>query len=517
MCNQAETLWLVFNGEIYNHPQLSYELKALGHVYKSECDAETIIHAWAEWGKDCLQKFRGIFSFVIWDSRTSKVFAARDHLGVKPFYYSQDSDSLIIASQPRAILKMKNFSTKVDESSFADYLFFGVVPHDRAAFENVNKLPPGHYLSYENGVLEVNRYWDVSYQPEITDFEEAKYELSTTLEEAVSLQLMSDVPYGTYLSGGIDSSLITAIAASKSDSSLPSLSIGFNEKKLNELPYARLVANYCGTDQREKVLDYSAAMGVVQDMVEIHDEPYALGAALPLIHLARFTQEQNLKVVLAGDGADELFAGYHHYDRIADSLNHSRLCYQPHEAFIHEKGDIRMPGKAVKEALITGSQWRYDKFLGNTGIAVLDTQLLDLRSYLPDEILMKVDRASMAFGVEVRVPFLDQRLVELAFKIDHRLIYKAGERKALLKSVAQDWLPDTVLTQRKKGFSIPMRNWMLRPDNWLRMYSAVRNGALADHNLIDRDAFNRKGFFLPAKWLWKYYVAELWAQRWIDG
>lgn len=514
MSNEDGNVWLTFNGEIYNHPQLSRELISLGHKYQSSCDAETIIHAWEEWGNDCVRRFRGIFAFTIWDMKSGDVFCARDHLGVKPFYYADLPDALLVASLPRAFLAMDKFAPKVEEASFADYLFYGIVPHDKSVFKNVKKLPPGHCLTYRNGKIEISSYWQLQYQADIVDFEEAKQEISKTLVEAVSLQLMSDVPYGTYLSGGIDSSLITSIATHLSGRCIPSITVGFKQEKFNEVPYAKRVAEHCGAKLQVEMLGYSTAMNLVQDLIEAHDEPYALGAGIPLMFIAKCTQQQQLKVILAGDGADELFAGYHHYDQMADTKN-TYQAYQPHEAMVHDQKDLRMLGSALKEAITNGPEWRYNRFVGTTGNSVLDAQLLDSQTYLPDEILMKVDRASMAYGVEVRVPFLDQQLVELVFRIDHKLIYRAGDRKALLKAVAKKWLPKSVLTQRKKGFSAPIRRWSLHPSNWLRMYFTIRNGALADLNLINADEFSLKGLALPPEWMWKYYIAELWARRWI--
>ncbi|MFT5465342.1 MAG: asparagine synthase (glutamine-hydrolyzing) [Verrucomicrobiales bacterium] len=512
MCNETGDVWLTYNGELYNHETLRTELERLGHRYNSTCDAETIIHAYEEWGDQCVLRFRGIFAFAIWDSRTGRLFCARDHLGVKPFYYLKTSEALIFGSQPKAICAAPNFKPKADPSAFADYLFFGIVPHDRALFEGVKKLPPGHQLVYEDGSIAVKQYWKVQYQPEIRDFDEAVSLVGDALESAVSLQLMSDVPYGSYLSGGIDSSLITAIAAKSSGSRIPSITVGFDDKKRDERPFAQLVADHCQTDHHENVLNYKTAMGLVDELAEIYDEPYALGAALPLVFIAKKTRELGLKVVLAGDGADELFAGYRHYDQM-QSASDPYASYQPHEAFIHTREEMRMAGSAIPDDC--QPEWRFRQFYPNGLPSTPAAQVLDAKTYLPDEILVKVDRATMAEGVEARVPFLDPNLVELAFKIDSSLTYRAGERKALLKAVARKWLPDSVLTQRKKGFSIPIRRWLLRPANWLRMVKTVWGGMLIELKLIDGAQFKRKGAFLPPVWLWKLYIAELWARRWL--
>ncbi|MEM7012862.1 MAG: asparagine synthase (glutamine-hydrolyzing), partial [Verrucomicrobiota bacterium] len=471
---------------------------------RSNCDAETIIHAYEEWGDDCVLRFRGILAFAIWDQRSRRLFCARDHLGVKPFYYKSSKTGLSFASQPKALAS----DFRVDPQAFADYLFYGIVPHDRGVFEAVHKLPPGHRLVYDHGALSVEKYWEVAYRPEIKDADEAAAELTSVLENSVTMQLMSDVPYGTYLSGGIDSSLITAIAAEKSDVVIPTITVGFNEKKRDERPFARIVADHCKTRHHEAILDYRSAMNLVGELADVYDEPYALGASLPMVFVAKETQRNDLKVVLAGDGADELFAGYRHYDRMAEGGE-----YRPHESMIQTREELLMAGDAISADWNPG--WRFREFFPILDDPVAAARVLDANTYLPDEILSKVDRATMAASVEARVPFLDPQLVELAFQIDNKVMYQAGERKALLKNVARKWLPDEVLTQRKKGFSIPFLRWMMRPMNWLKMYRTVNGGMLTELQLIDGDAFKRRGAFLPAVWLWKFYVAELWARRWL--
>ena len=515
MSNEDQSVWLTFNGEIYNHRSLSTELIELGHVYKSKCDAETVIHAWEEWGEECLLRFRGIFSFAIWDSNTQTVFCARDHLGVKPFYYQENDETLIVASQPRAFLKNPQFRAEIDANAFVDYLYFGIIPDDKSIFLGVKKLPPGSSLKYSAGKITVKKYWDVKYKPTIFEYEEAKHDLGAAIEDAVNMQLMSDVPYGTFLSGGIDSGLITAMAAKHSRHQIPSITVGFDSKKRDEREYARIVANYAKTRHTEAVFNYETARRLFRETAEVFDEPYALGAGLPLMFISEKTQELGLKVMLAGDGADELFAGYNCYDEIAAQSTEPYVTYTPHEAYLKSKDELRVLGTRSIRAVRDGPEWRYHKFLGTTNNEVLDTQILDSRTYLPDEILTKVDRASMAYGIEVRVPFLDPKLVELAFSIDHKLIYRNGERKALLKDIASNFLPSEAITRRKKGFSIPFWRWMLRPQQWFHMFNTVKNGALVESDLINREQFKREGLFLTPSWLWKLYVAEIWAERWI--
>jgi asparagine synthase (glutamine-hydrolysing) len=542
MANEEENVWLTFNGEIYNHPSLRIELEAAGHQYRSNSDSETIIHAYEEWGQDCVRRFRGIFSFAIWDERSQTLYCARDHLGVKPFYYASDGDEFIFASQPRAILKSPNYSPTIDHQGFADYLSYGIVPHDRAAFRGMAKLPPASMLTLkQDGSYSIAKYWTVRYQPEINDFDEAVEQIQSHLESSVSMQLMSDVPVATYLSGGIDSSLISAISTERYSHRMQSLTIGFHERASDERPYARLAADHIGTNHIDQVLTREDAIGLIETFVDAYDEPYALGAAFPLLCIAKLTQSLGIKVILAGDGADELFAGYLHYDQFEQlySQNHCRHgsampsgfkpfmrkligktfdpvshYFVPREGILRRKQQASLLHPDVLQSVDEDTCWRTRKFFRPDVRAVTAGQLIDIHTYLPDEILTKVDRATMAFGVEARVPFLDPQLVELAFSIVPEVQYRGGERKAAMKAAAAKYLPPSILTARKKGFSIPLVEWLLKDGLRDSMIDEIVGGALFENGLLNPKNFKQKCKDLPANYVWQLYAAERWARRW---
>ena len=537
-------VWLVCNGEIYNHPALRRELEALGHRYRSDSDSETIIHAWKAWGADCVHRFRGMFAFALWDTRERCLFAARDHLGIKPLYLAARDDGLALASQPKAFRDLPGFVPALDRAAFVDYLAYGIVPDDRAAFDGVAKLPPGHRLTWRDGRHAIERYWQVRHEVTIDDPHEAGERLDAALAEAVELQLMSDVPLASFLSGGIDSSLVTALATTARGAAMDSLTVGFEERESDERGFAELAARHSGTRPHVAVLRRDEAPALIDELVEAFDEPFGMGAALPMLRIARLAREEGFKVVLSGDGADELFAGYHHHDALARRYRrrgresaervvnpplawltraalgpfHALEHYRPHEAMMSPELRGQVLGETMADAPAAGLGWRERRHFPGTLGATDAARLYDLNTYLPDEILVKVDRATMAFGVEARVPFLDQRLVELAFAIDGALHHAAGERKALLKRVAARHLPESILTTRKKGFSIPLERWLDAEDGASRraMAAAVSDGHLVAAGALRGDGLARALDDAPPGVTFQLYLAERWARRWLD-
>ena len=540
MCNESADIWLTFNGEIYNHPDLRRELERRGHRYASDCDAESILHAYEEWGESFVKRLRGIFAFAIWDERRGRLIAARDHIGVKPFYYAESAGELLFGSQPRALLA--GMTARVEPQSIVDYLSHGIVPAERAAFAGMRKLPPAHTLVWEDGCVSVGRYWQVQYKPTITDFNEAVELVAAGVEDAVRSQLMADVPIATYLSGGIDSSLLTGIANGFSAEQMHSFTVGFEESASDERRFAELVANHFGTQHHVDVLRHEAAMRLIDTVVEAHDEPFGMGAALPMTFISQLTQRHGFKVVLSGDGADELFAGYLHYDllygryrkwglRTANEVRSwARFLpvrgwfgrfdplqyYAPHEAMMPPSLQKSILHPEFVAANRPQYDWRLPRHLDRNLPAVTAAQLLDLHTYLPDEILVKVDRATMAHGIEARVPFLDPKLVELAFSIDGTLHYRNGERKAVLKAAARRWLPESVLTTRKKGFSIPVDKWILRGGMGAQMTGEIADGWLVAHAILRQDGLSDAIEKLPANFVLQLYLLERWARRWVS-
>ena len=537
MTNEDGTIWLTFNGEIYNFRSLRKQLEQAGHRFASDSDSETIIHAYEQWGDDCVLHLRGIFAFAIWDDNHKRLLLARDHLGVKPLYYARDAEKLLFASQPKAIIEHPRFTRRISAPAFSDYLAYGVVPFDRAIFEGMQKVPAGHRAVFENQVLRIERYWQAEYQPEVTDAHEAQERLQAKIEEAVPLQMASDVPVGLFLSGGIDSSLLTALAVNHAHERLSTFTIGFHEAHKDERLYARRVVNHFNTNHFEQVLDMEAALGLIWELVESYDEPFALGGAFPLFYISQLARNQGCKVVLGGDGGDEIFAGYKRYDKFHAQRAQSRTTgagrlagwlrrltgqqKHPMEDYFLDQGKLTWKKQQTLLEPNFARQtsvdylWRMKKFYNPRLPSCASAQLVDVNTYLADEMMTKVDRASMACGVEVRVPLLDVELVELAFQIDNRLIY-GQERKAILKRTAAQWLPAEVLTARKKGFSSPMNEWLQAGLGQWAMRQ-VRDGVLVQRGIFSRAGADETAANEKPITIWAMLIAELWARRWLEG
>ncbi len=534
-------LWLTYNGEIYNHAALRRELEGRGHVYRSRSDSETILHAYAEWGGACVSRLRGIFAFAIWDERRQTLFAARDHVGVKPFYYHTTPEGMAFASQPRAFFDLPRFQATISHQAFADYLAYGIVPGERGAHAGISKLLPGHTLTWSDGAISLRRYWRLPESADIHCAEQAALLLGPAIEEAVDLQLMSDVPVATFLSGGINSSLVTAIGTTLRSERTVAFTMGFDDERRDERPFAAKTAEYCGADAVVGVLTEADADGTVDDTVEAFDEPFGIGAALPMVAISRLAAEHSAKVVLTGDGADELFAGYRHYDTLAAHYRRwgqatgqhignwprhwlmraargrfdPMAKYSSHNAEI--AGSVReaLAGEAMRDALV--ERWREVEHFPLDREPVEAARRCDFHTYLPDEILVKVDRATMAFGIEARVPFVDPELAALAFRIASILHYERSERKGLLKRVARRWLSDEILTARKKGFSAPLGAWFNAPAaRHRRMVEALMDGKLVASGLLRREAIEPtlRALRRPAAGLLQLYLGERWANRW---
>ncbi|MBK9553517.1 MAG: asparagine synthase (glutamine-hydrolyzing) [Saprospiraceae bacterium] len=428
MSNEDGTIWMTFNGEIYNFARLRQDLERYGHQFRSRTDSETIIHAYEEWGAECVRHLRGIFAFAIYDVNQKSIFIARDHVGVKPLYYYYDRNTFIFASQPRAILASKGFRRQIDYEAFSLFLAYGNTPSDSCIYKGIIKLLPGHYLIHNDGRLTIQKYWSVVYQPVIRDETDAEGAVRSKIEECVRIQTVSDVPVGSLLSGGIDSTIITSIIAKHLDEDVSSYTVGFEEKESDEREYAHFVADRLHTRQHVKVLTCADACRMIPDITEAFDEPFHMNGLFPYYSLSRLVESSGGKVVLGGDGADELFAGYLWYQRFSDAQ--SRSAVRPTlqkimsclgmdaslnkrssvETFFYYNGyfdhesqkaflgaDIGLPNSELLYPL--RKHWRDDV------PPVLAGQLLDFNCFLVDHCLTKVDRSSMACGVEVRVPF----------------------------------------------------------------------------------------------------------------
>lgn len=541
ICNEDGTVWLTFNGEIYNYLALREELLALGHHFRSHSDSEVVVHAYEEWGKDLVRHLNGIFAFGIWDCRKGELLLARDPLGVKPLYYGEYCGRFTFASQPKAIVSDPDFKKEIDPNGWSDFFAFGYVAHARSIFAGIAKLPAGHTAVWRNGALNLERYWQLEYRPTMTDPFEAAEAVRAALEDAVRAQMVSDVPVGFFLSGGIDSSLLVSLAGNLVPE-LRTFTVGFLEAESDEREFARETVERFGTSHFESVLKRPDVEQQLEAMQECFDEPFDPNGPMPFLEVARLARKEQTIVALGGDGADEIFAGYLRYDDF-DRPDFSSSCLKRGWGKLRKWGVLRprsvvqsdIPRFFAYEGCLRGNEQRHlferrfmdrvdsdpigllERFFPTDLPAVTAAQLADVNLYLVDHILTKVDRASMAHGVEARVPFLDPELVKLAFQIPLSLVYRRGERKALLKRVASRYLPASVLSTRKKGFSCPLGSW---GDKRLASWSKdlLDDGVLMQQGVLRSD-WNKQLQFLEPQYgtrpAWLLLTAELWARRWL--
>jgi asparagine synthase (glutamine-hydrolysing) len=538
MSNEDGTIWLTFNGEIYNFQVLRRKLECLGHFFKSNTDSESIIHAYEEWGPSCVNWFRGIFAFGIYDCRDRSIFIARDHIGVKPLYYYRDSEKFVFASQPRAILESETFIRAIDHDGLSLYLAYGNVPSGQSIYKDVKKLLPGHWLMLKDGQVTVKKYWTLCYDPIIREIPDAASVIREKIEESVRSQSISDVPIGALLSGGLDSTIITYLLASNSDQPLSTFTIGFDEMESDERRFAQLVADEFASKHNERLLTYSSACFLLPDILEAYDEPFHLNGVFPFYALSRLVQDGNIKVVLGGDGGDELFAGYLWYERFLKAQNSqligARLArivsvftkilssrstnaiqtFFRYNGFLGPELQKRFVGKAMADVNFSFIYQPLLEHWHSELPAVLAAQLLDFNCFLVDHCLTKVDRASMACGVEVRVPFLDIELVKLVFSIDHNIIFNGNQRKALLRKAMGHLFPDKMDTNRKKGFSSPLEKW-LRKGFASAGESLLLNGYLCSYHYLSPDIVRESYSLLRSSDQLLLISAELWFRRWI--
>jgi asparagine synthase (glutamine-hydrolysing) len=491
---------IVFNGEIYNHMEIRGELGDVS--WKGRSDTETVLVAYSRWGVDCLEKFHGMFAFAIWDKTEQKLFAARDRMGVKPLYYSYDKNVMAFASRPRALFKLlPSLSDEFDIQGLRYYLQCGYFPSAYSIYNSVKKLPAAHYLTFSNGKLKVCRYWDYhTIVPERTweDRNESELidELDTVLSKSISLRMVSDVPLGGFLSGGIDSSLVVAMMARHTSLPVKTFTIAFDEKEYDESAQARLVAEHLGTEHHCERLRIDDLIELMPTFAEEYDEPFFDSSAFPVMAVSRLAR-QHVTVALSGDGGDELFGGYHYY-QIADKLQHIFRLPSPIRHSI--AGLLSMlPNHRMK--LLAGAMresnpdaaFAFSRSISKdfTGLLLPETNpnTMDVRALfsstgemfpdalktaergmrldamftLPDDYLQKVDIASMAFSLEAREPLLDHDLVEWAMRLPLSWKLKRGTNKYLLRKLAYRYIPARILDRPKQGFGVPIDHWLRGP------------------------------------------------------
>jgi len=528
--NEDGSVVVVYNGEIYNFPELTTELLAAGHQFRTHCDTEVIVHAWEEWGEECVKRFRGMFAFAIWDRNRQTLFLARDRLGIKPLHYALQKDGrLLFGSELKSLLVHDRLPRKIDPCSVEDYFAFGYVPEPRTIFSDVFKLPPGHILTIRRGDtrLQPRQYWDVDFSPNgITDEREAREQLIARIEEAVRIRLIADVPLGAFLSGGVDSSAVVAMMAGLNSEPVNTCSISFGDPAYNESDFASIVANRYHT--RHQVEEVSPDdFDLVEKLVDLYDEPYADSSAMPTYRVCELARKRVI-VALSGDGGDENLAGYrryrwHQYEQRMRSILPLSLRRPLFGTLgrLYPKADWApkvFRAKSTLEALarddvegyfhsvsILGDTIRArlfsDEFRRNLqGYQAVEVfrehathapehplsrvQYLDLKTYLVGDILTKVDRASMAHGLEVRVPLLDHKLVEWMAGLSPEFKLRGREGKYLLKKSMESRLPEEILYRPKMGFAVPLDSWFRGPLRE-RVRQALLGPVMLDSGIFD--------------------------------
>ena len=486
MSNEDNTVWIVFNGEIYNFAELRDELIARGHRFRTRSDTETIVHAWEEYGEEAVPKLRGMFAFTIWDSRKRVLFGARDRLGIKPFYYYADNEQFAFASEIKSLLQIPGIPHEIDPAAVGEYLRrrYVVAPH--TMLRAIRKLEPGHTVTVTEKGFQVKRYWDVPIGSETPMSEaEAIERTGALLEEAVRMHLVSDVPLGVFLSGGLDSSCVVGLMSKLGVADIKTFSIGYDSTE-SELDYAKIVAEHFHTDHHELHLTSEAFRDVLPKIVWYMDEPVGDPASIPLYYLAQFAR-QKVTVALSGEGSDEIFAGYPIYNRMLafESLNRVPMAGLAGWCLSTFAGDTKL--RKYANMLGKPLEWRYggvgglfsqvqaerlrlanepaldgvtDVYSRCRGLAPLSRMsYVDLKTWLPDDLLVKADRMTMANSLELRVPFLDHRIVEFAASLPRELRLRGGVTKYLVKKWAESLLPRKIIYRTKKGFPVPTKSW----------------------------------------------------------
>jgi asparagine synthase (glutamine-hydrolysing) len=549
---------LVFNGEIYNFRELRAELEAAGHDFRTHGDGEVILQTYLRDGERCFARFDGMFAIALWDLRTQTLLLARDRFGEKPLYYTYNQDRLLFGSELKSLLQSPDCPRDVEPAALGAYLSYGYVPCPLTIFRDVHKLPPAHWLRYRNGQVTLERYWRPSLGPKLKlDEAEAEEALAEHLERAVASRLVSDVPFGAFLSGGLDSSTVVALMARKLSQPVKTFTIGFREAAYSELDDARLVASHLGTEHHELVVEPDA-VALLHDLVWHFDEPFADSSAVPTFLVSQLAR-QHVKMVLTGDGGDELFGGYDRYLRLLEleRLGPLRL---PAAVALRMAGALMPDPRGgrlgrVGERLHLPFAERYLSGVALTrpdlaralhanfgganhyrlplldapgadlgaGDSALDRAVaIDLQSYLPDDILVKLDRMAMANSLEGRAPFLEPALAGFALRLPEKLRVRDGRGKHLLRRVAGRWLPPSVLSKPKQGFAIPLADWFRGPLSGVAA-DTFASRAFRERGLINQAtatgllAEHASGRADRSETLWQLLCLELWAQRFLDS
>lgn len=552
MFSRDKRIVVVYNGEIYNYQQLRKELEREGFHFASNCDTEVLIAAYQYWGCECFRHFNGMFAAAILDKNTESLVLVRDRMGKKPLYYYQKDDTFVFGSELKPIMKYPGFKRNIRKDMVAKLLCSKYIEAPFSIFENTYKMIPGTYLIYQNGKTEVHTYWDACEKKEVglrsleTDYVEASNQLDSLLQDAVGSRLIADVPVGTFLSGGIDSTLVTAIASKVSEKPVNSFSIGFYDKERNEAVYAAEIAKHIGTKHKELYIGEKKILELLQGLPYYYDEPFSDSSQLPTMMVSKMASE-DITVALSGDGGDELFCGYKMYDwthiaQRADFIGNI-LYHFPYmkklkqkfppelRAFINNRNEgyktqLFVDVMIEEAAHLLGMSDFQIKYDYEKHLQYVDWRerrmLLDMMTYLPDEVLAKTDRASMRYSLEVRCPLLDYRIVEWSLGIPQNFKCAGRDKKHILKDVTYRYVPRELLDRPKKGFGVPLRKW-------LRTVLKKEVARYADSRILKKqDIFQAEAVqeliikqeksdkIIYSSMLWSFYVFQLWYQQHIE-
>ncbi|WP_342349206.1 asparagine synthase (glutamine-hydrolyzing) [uncultured Nitrospira sp.] len=559
MFNEDGSIAVVYNGEIYNFLELREHLMAKGHTFQTKCDTEVIVHAYEEYGIDCPKWFDGMFAFALYDGNKNSVFLARDRVGIKPLYYYVDQHQFLFASEVRAILKVLEFRPSANMAALDFYVSVGYVPGQSTLFQGIQKLLPGYGLSLQDGQVTISQYWDLNdAPPSELSFDEAQGQYAELLQKSIKMSLMSDVPLGAFLSGGIDSSAVVAGMSQFMTEPVQTFSVGYrDDRDASELPYAQRIANTFHTDHHEYILESDEFFTSLDLLLEYTEEPIVESAAIALFHLSRLAKE-HVTVILSGEGSDEILAGYPLYPIMArlDRI-HRVFGYLPswmleclsasikaNEKYTKYVDWMRMPlikryrgissdvtpsikqrmyQPAFASRLGNDSDVFFEKLFGtlSQSSALRKMGYLDIKSWLPDDLLVKADKMTMANSLELRVPFLDHHLLEFAMSLPDEYRLKGWEGKLALKKVMEKFLPHEIIYRKKKGFPVPVAKWFRE-----NLYHQVRD-VLLDSKSLTRNYFqesyidnalkrHRQGKEDLSRRLFSLVALEMWHKKYID-
>jgi len=556
LCDNSERYWITFNGEVYNFLELRKKLEKKGYFFRTNTDTEVIVNLYAEYKEKCIDFLRGMFAFVIWDKKERELFGVRDRFGIKPFYYYSDNEKFVWGSEIKSINASRNIKKEINLNALDSYFAYGYIFEEMSIFKQINKLKPGHYFTLRtdnNNKIKIRKYWEVSFSPDYSKSEEYwKEAIKEVFLESVKMRMISDVPLGAFLSGGIDSSSVVALMSSASKQTVKTFSIGFKEEKYNELKYARLIAERYQTEHHEMIVE-PESIDLLPKLVRAFDEPFADSSAIPTYYVSKFSREF-VTVALSGDGGDELFAGYNSYSKML-SINSNWLNKKFMNQCFFKKINKILPdniyGKGYSYYLSKDKDsigayfcnWKdYERsklfkknikqLLNNfaseelkimiikeiDGDFISKMQALDMKTYMAENILTKVDRTSMMNSLESRVPLLDHKLAELSFKIPWEYKLNKKSKKYILKEAMKEFLPDTVLSHKKQGFAVPLSVWFkgsLKSYAFDNLQSA--NNSLYDY--VDKSYVNdvlinhQKGIRDYSQKIWSLLVLNEWLNQ----